>query len=175
MASDRNYSHPVRTSPIMMTSGVHPNHFVTETAKTEARISALQTKLDFCLPEQGPAVLPLHGKGGSPIKLAVQRSETTDPLSSYRGNLYKETLNLKFHTTSPTTRPTNHLSQKQVTDRNKVHKFVNSYTDAPIVSETIRPKPHKNEPISHSTSKMSNWRNILALDTPHEKMQQINN
>ena len=23
-ASDRNYSHPVRTSPIMMTSGVHP-------------------------------------------------------------------------------------------------------------------------------------------------------
>jgi len=103
-ASDRNYSHPARTSPIMMTSGVHPIDAHKETGLTENKLDYIKSKADYCLPEQGPAIVPLVGKGGSPIKLADRKpTKETNSLSlfNYRGNLHKETLNLKHHPDIP--------------------------------------------------------------------------
>jgi len=50
-AHDRNYSHPARTSPIMMTAGVHPKDLQIETEKAIIKQKTLQARTDFCLPE----------------------------------------------------------------------------------------------------------------------------
>jgi len=57
----------------MMTSGVHPIQAHHETINTENKLERLKTKNESCLPESGPAIIPLHGKGGSPVKLANRR------------------------------------------------------------------------------------------------------
>jgi hypothetical protein len=47
-------------------------------------------------------VIPLAGKGGSPIKLAFRKEQTKElDLQSYRANLHKETLELKQHKIIP--------------------------------------------------------------------------
>jgi hypothetical protein len=59
-----------------------------------------KTKSDFILPEQGPSVLPLAGKGGHPLHFAdknSQRLETTLNLAHFRGNQFKETLSSKIN------------------------------------------------------------------------------
>lgn len=75
----------------------HPEHSLTETIKTEGRLERLKTKNEGCLPEQGPAVVPLHGKGGSPIRLKKHSVEEKSlNLYDYRQNLHKETLKLEL-------------------------------------------------------------------------------
>lgn len=69
-----------------------------ETLRTEHKLSRLNTRGDGCLVEQGPAVLPLNGKGGSPLKLANRHpsaKEVNMNLFNYRQNLHKETLKLE--------------------------------------------------------------------------------
>jgi hypothetical protein len=59
-----------------------------------------KTKSDFILPEQGPSVLPLAGKGGHPLQFADKKRsqlEKTLNLAHFRGNQYKETLSSKFN------------------------------------------------------------------------------
>lgn len=62
-------------------------------------------RTDHCLPEQGPAIVPLHGKGGSPVRFGDRKVSTTaqpyPSVHSQRLNLHKETLHLDQKTIVP--------------------------------------------------------------------------
>ena len=74
-------------------------------SRTMTKLASLQKKVENLLPNQGPAVLPLAGVGGHPIKLALRnysvdggaaRLEDLEKINLYRfkANQYKETLSL---------------------------------------------------------------------------------
>lgn len=102
-AGDRNHKIPTTTSPLMMTSGVAPIDKVKEFGKTQEKLEVFTKRSDFVLQNQGPTVLPLAGKAGSPLKL-VQRTnsvqlckdlasaEKIKGFEPFRANQYKETL-----------------------------------------------------------------------------------
>lgn len=73
-ASERNFKIPTTTSPLMMTSGVSPSDRVKEFNSTKERLSALTKKADFVLPNQGPTVLPLSGRGNTNLKLTSRHN-----------------------------------------------------------------------------------------------------
>lgn len=50
-AGDRNYSHPARTSPVMMTTGIHPDHHKETTVATQKSFELKRMQTDHCLPE----------------------------------------------------------------------------------------------------------------------------
>ena len=63
---------------MMMTSGVSPVDAVREQTKTEIKLNTFQSRQDYILPNQGPSVLPLAGKGESPLKLAREDESVVD-------------------------------------------------------------------------------------------------
>ena len=77
-AGDRNHKIPTTSSPVMMTSGVSPAQFNSEQKKTHTLVNTFLSRANYKLPEQGPAVLPLSGKGGSPIRLARRKNSAPD-------------------------------------------------------------------------------------------------
>jgi len=48
-----------------------------------------------------------------------------------------------------------------------------SYLDSPIVQQTLHNFYRPKTPITHTTSAMSNWRAVVALDSPQQKAARI--
>jgi hypothetical protein len=74
-------------------------------SRTMTKLASLQQKVESLLPNQGPAVLPLAGVGGHPIKLALRNHSVDDGASKredlekmnlyrFKANQFKETLSL---------------------------------------------------------------------------------
>ena len=85
-----------------MTQGVSPIDALREQNHTELKLKTFQRREDFILPNQGPSVLPLSGKAGSPLKLAAAKqrplskrhsvSDVPKSFEEYRPTHFKETL-----------------------------------------------------------------------------------
>lgn len=166
---------------MMMTSGVSPIDAVREQTKTEVILDKFQCKQDYILPNQGPTVLPLAGRAGSPLKLAAQDQQRVDTASrrhlleniphgftQFRPNQYKETLPLKLDTQrkSGVSQPPSRAS----------------FCQAPLVKQTIDhvnrqggsgSQKFKPSIANHSTSTMSHWRAVQGLDNSEEKAERI--
>jgi len=57
----------------MMVAGVSEIDRYKDFSKTMTKLAYIETKNESLLPNQGPTVLPLHGVGGQPIKLALRK------------------------------------------------------------------------------------------------------
>lgn len=103
--SDRNARVPISVSPLNMQAGISEVDRHVDFSRTMTKLASLQQKIDSLLPNQGPAVLPLAGVGGHPIKLALRnysvdggasKMKDLEKMNLYRfkANQYKETLSL---------------------------------------------------------------------------------
>ena len=70
--SDRNARIPISKSPLIMEAGISEADRQIDLSRTMTKLASLQKKVESLLPNQGPAVLPLAGVGGHPIKLALR-------------------------------------------------------------------------------------------------------
>ena len=70
--SDRNARIPISKSPLIMEAGISEADRQIDFSRTMTKLASLQKKVESLLPNQGPAVLPLAGVGGHPIKLALR-------------------------------------------------------------------------------------------------------
>lgn len=143
----------------MTTDGVSPVDALREQARTELKLTALTNRDCFILPNQGPSVLPLAGKAGSPFILAQQarpkskRHSVKDvpaTFERFRPTQFKETLPV-----SPNLSPREEAVGFKPGSKDYAEPFVVRRT-----FETINnPAPKTFRP-THATSNVSHWRTI---------------